>query len=136
MDGWISYYLEECGVQPDSTHHLLVQTIAPQLSNSKLSVQQLAIMLDMSRRQLYRDVHKLLQKPVGQWIRELRLYKAQWLIIENKTSDISELADKVGFKSTHHFRKIYRQFFGPDPAGHFPHSATYLAYKLDERQVT
>lgn len=133
MDGWITYYLEECSVQPDSTHHLLVQAIAPQLNNPKLSVQQLAIMLDMSRRQLYRDIHTLLEKPVGQWIRELRLYKAKWLIQKEQVITLEELVEKVGFKSTSHFRRIYKDFFGTDLSVHFCHSTTQLTQKLDDR---
>lgn len=133
MDTWIDHYLKQCGAPLDSTHHLLVQAIAPKLSNSKLSVQQLAGMFDISRRQLYRDIHTLLDKPVAQWVRELRLYKAQWLAQQKKTKDIDELATSVGFRNTPYFRRIYLDFFGTDPAIHFPHSTTYLAHKLNDR---
>jgi transcriptional regulator GlxA family with amidase domain len=98
-------------------------------------VQQLAGMLDISRRQLYRDIHTLLNKPVGKWIRELRLYKAKWLIQKKQVITLEELVQQVGFKSTDHFRRIYRDFFHTDLSVHLPHSATYLAHKLDERQI-
>lgn len=132
MDGWITYYLEECGVQPDSTHHLLVQAIAPELCNPKLSVQQLAEMFDISRRQLYRDIHTLLNKPVGQWIRELRLYKAKWLIQKKQVITLEELVEQVGFKSTDYFRRIYRDFFDTDLSAHFSHPANQLTKKIND----
>lgn len=134
MDGWIEYYLEQCGVPPNNTHRLLVQAIAPKLSNTDLSVQQLAGMLGISRRQLYRDIHTLLDKPAGQWIRELRLYKAQWLLNQQQVTSLKELVKKVGFKSTTHFRRIYQDFFDRDLATHFNSSPSSLTKKIKNLQ--
>lgn len=134
MDGWIEYYLQNCGIVHSKTHHLLVQAIAPELGNSDLGVKELAVMLNVSRRQLYRDIHTLLDKPVGQWIRELRLYKAKWLIRQERVTSLEELAQKVGFKSPAYFRKVYGDFFDTNLAGHFPTKATLnLSKRLHER---
>ena len=60
-----------------------------------------------------------MDRPAGQWIRELRLYKAQWLIQRGRVNTLEELAQRVGFKNPPYFRKIYGSFFDTNLSAHF-----------------
>lgn len=79
-----------------------------------LSTEELADMLDVTKRQLQRLFKKYLNdSPMGYYAR-LRLERARELVLQTDLP-IGEIAQKRGFSTPQHFCRIYRQAFGVAP---------------------
>ena len=84
------------------------------LSDSKLSVEDLAAGMGLSRVQLYRKVKALTGSTPVDLLRKARLAQAQRLLQES-TLSVSEIAYQVGFASPSYFTKCYKDEFGTVP---------------------
>ena len=84
------------------------------LSDSNLSVEDLATAMGLSRVQLYRKVKALTGCTPVDLLRKARLAKAQRLLQES-TLSVSEIAYQVGFASPSYFTKCYKDEFGTVP---------------------
>ena len=55
--------------------------------------------------------------PPMRYVRQKRIEKAQNLL-ENGFTNISEIADSVGFNSIYHFSKTFKQLIGTSPSNY------------------
>ena len=84
------------------------------LSDSNLSVEDLAADMGLSRVQLYRKVKALTDSTPVDLLRKARLSRAQTLL-QASTLSVSEIAYQVGFASPSYFTKCYKDEFGTVP---------------------
>ncbi len=73
--------------------------------------------LDISTRQLERLFGRYLNSTPKHYFMELRLNRAQNLLVQSEQS-ITEIAMACGFRSTSHFSKVFRGHFGRSPISH------------------
>ncbi|MCL6218082.1 two-component regulator propeller domain-containing protein [Zunongwangia pacifica] len=71
--------------------------------------------MGMSRASLYRKIKALTGKSINEYIRDIKLDKALYLI-EKEGVNISIAALEVGFNNPKYFRKIFREKFGQLPS--------------------
>ena len=88
--------------------------VEERLSDSNLSVEDLAADMGLSRVQLYRKVKALTGCTPVDLLRKARLAQAQRLLQES-TLSVSEIAYQVGFASPSYFTKCYKDEFGTVP---------------------
>ena len=88
--------------------------VEERLSDSNLSVEDLAADMRLSRVQLYRKVKALTGNTPIDLLRKARLAQAQRLLQES-TLTVSEIAYQVGFASPSYFTKCYKDEFGIVP---------------------
>lgn len=92
----------------------LNEVIDKNLAHEQFGVTELADAMNMSRSNLLRKVKKSTNLPVNQLIREARLKRAMELL-QNSTSNVSEISHQVGFNSTSYFIKCFREHYGYPP---------------------
>ncbi len=85
-----------------------INLIESNISNSDLDIESFAVLIGVSRMQLYRKIHALTDMTVKEFIRHIRLKRAAQLLVQNKMN-ISEVAYGVGFKDLSHFRKCFKR---------------------------
>jgi DNA-binding response OmpR family regulator len=88
--------------------------VEERMSDSNLSVEELAAGMGLSRVQLYRKVKALTGNTPIDLLRKARLAQAQRLLQES-TLTVSEIAYQVGFASPSYFTKCYKDEFGTAP---------------------
>jgi signal transduction histidine kinase/AraC-like DNA-binding protein/CheY-like chemotaxis protein len=82
--------------------------------NSELSVEDIGRDLGMSRVQLYRKVKALLGMSVNEYIQQLRLNKAKFLLRRDDLT-VSDIAYKVGFSSPTYFSTAFKAKYNQTP---------------------
>ncbi|MBR5170289.1 MAG: substrate-binding domain-containing protein [Muribaculaceae bacterium] len=88
--------------------------VEQRLTDSNLSVEDLAADMGLSRVQLYRKVKALTGSTPVDLLRKARLSQAQRLLQESDLT-VSEIAYQVGFASPSYFTKCYKDEFGTAP---------------------
>ena len=88
--------------------------VEERLTDSNLSVEDLATAMGLSRVQLYRKVKALTGSSPVDLLRKARLAQAHKLLQES-TLSVSEIAYQVGFASPSYFTKCYKDEFGIVP---------------------
>lgn len=88
--------------------------IEEHISNSELSVDELADQLSLSRSQLYRKIKSLTNYSPNELIRIVRLKYAKQLL-NSKVKSISEVAYEAGFSSPSYFAKCFKDIYGESP---------------------
>ena len=90
------------------------EAVEARLSNSELSVEDLAADMNLSRVQLYRKVKSISGSSPVELLRTARLNRGyQLLLTTDKT--ISEVAYAVGFTAPSYFTKCFKEEFGQSP---------------------
>lgn len=90
-------------------------TIEDNMNDSSLSVDVIAKTVFLSRRQLERRVKYLTGFTPGEYIRNMRLIRANEFL-ENRTfTTVAETSFAVGFKNTKYFSRLFRNEFGTFP---------------------
>lgn len=84
------------------------------MSDTEISVEQIAERMNMSRVQLYRKLKARTSCSPTDLMRRLRLKKAKELLAGTDLT-VSEIAYKVGFSSVSYFSKCYRELYGNTP---------------------
>ncbi|WP_308990428.1 helix-turn-helix domain-containing protein [Mariniflexile litorale] len=79
------------------------------------TVEELSSDLNMERTGLYKKLTKLLEESPSLFIRNLRLKKAEQLLLEGDLT-IAEIADRVGFSSSSYLSKCFREVYGYNPS--------------------
>ena len=69
----------------------------------------------MSYSSLYRKIKALTGMSTGEFIRKLRLRKAEQLLLSGKYN-ISEIAHQVGLISVSYFRECFKEEYGMSPS--------------------
>lgn len=92
-----------------------IRLVEEHLSNADFSVEELASGLNISRGYLYRKISKLTGKSAIEFIRTIRMKRAQQLLAESQLQ-IAEVAYKLGYRSPKTFAKHFRLVFGMTPS--------------------
>ena len=112
-------YLEpldvEVGTVDKKFMERLMSIIEDNLGRPDFSVPFLSKELGMSKAVLYKKFNALVQIPIGEFIKNMRLKKAASLLV-NDSMNISEIAWEVGFNDRKYFSKEFRKFFGKSPS--------------------
>ena len=85
------------------------------LSNEDFAVDDICKTIGISRVQLYRKVKALIGYNVNDYILNVRLQNAKFLLT-NENLSISEIAFKVGFSSQGYFSTVFKSKFGFTPS--------------------
>jgi signal transduction histidine kinase/ligand-binding sensor domain-containing protein/DNA-binding response OmpR family regulator len=93
----------------------LLDYINKNISDSNLSVEELASQLKLSRSQLYRKIKAITGQTVNEFIRKIRLERAKQ-ILDAGSANISEACFSVGFSSPSYFSKCFKAHFGILPS--------------------
>lgn len=94
-----------------------LEFIEKNISNTKLSVEDLSRELDISRVHLYRKVSAITGKSPSDFIRSIRLKRAAQLLETSKLS-IAEVAYQVGFSNPKYFTKCFKAEFDMIPSAY------------------
>lgn len=86
------------------------------LGNENLDIQNICDQMSMSRTQLYRKFRSLTNRTVTEYLRSLRLHRAQELLTGHRLT-VAEAAYKTGFRNVSHFSRVYKHEFGVNPSG-------------------
>ena len=89
--------------------------IESNLTNSGLSVDQLAQCVLLSKVQTYRKIKAISGLSIVEFIRTIRLKKAAQLILEKRMS-FSEISFETGFSTPSYFSKCFHDHFGITPS--------------------
>jgi YesN/AraC family two-component response regulator len=85
------------------------------IDNDAFTIDEICKKIGISRIQLYRKVKALLGCNVNDYILNVRLQKAKYLLNETELS-IAEIADKVGFSSAAYFSTVFKNKFIVTPS--------------------
>lgn len=88
--------------------------IESNISNEDFSVNDICLELGISRVQLYRKVKAILGYNVNDYILDVRMQKAKYLLL-NEDLTISEISYKVGFASQAYFSTVFKSKVGVTP---------------------
>lgn len=88
--------------------------VESKLSDQRLSVDDIAGELNLSRVQLYRKVKQLLNCSISEYIVERRLKKAKSLMADGL--NINEIYSNVGFSSASYFASAFKKKYGQSPS--------------------
>ncbi|MND68733.1 Sensor histidine kinase TodS [compost metagenome] len=88
--------------------------VESKLSDQRLSVDDIASELNLSRVQLYRKVKQLLDCSISEYIVERRLKKAKSLMADGL--NINEIYSNVGFSSASYFASAFKKKYGQSPS--------------------
>ncbi len=95
--------------------HKFTSIVENNLSNEYFSVDQICKEIGVSRVQLYRKVKALVGFNVNDYILNVRLHKAKFLLADQQLS-ISEVAFKVGFSTQAYFSTVFKSKFSLTPS--------------------
>lgn len=93
----------------------VIQVIEKNISQPDLDVDFLARQVGVSRTQLYRKMHALTDMAVKEFVRDIRLKRAEQLLLQDKIT-VSEIAVEVGFNDMGYFRKCFKEKYGKSPS--------------------
>lgn len=85
------------------------------ISDSDVSVDDMAEAAAMSRSSLNRKMKSLVGLPPADFLREARIKRAQELLIESRTP-VAETAYRCGFTDPKYFSRVFRQSVGMSPS--------------------
>jgi DNA-binding response OmpR family regulator len=85
------------------------------IANEDFSINDIYKELGISRVQLYRKVKAVLGYNVNDYILDVRMQKAKYLLL-NEDLSISEIAFKTGFSSSAYFSTVFKSKFGVTPS--------------------
>lgn len=92
-----------------------VKLVEDNLAEAEFSVEDLASRLNLSRGYLYRKTLKLTGKTPIEFIRTIRMKRAQQLLAESQLQ-IAEVAYKLGYRSPKTFSRHFHATFGVNPS--------------------
>ncbi len=92
-----------------------IALVEDNLSNADFSVEELASGLSISRGYLYRKITKITGKTAIEFIRTIRMKRAQQLLAESQLQ-IAEVAYRLGYRSPKVFSKHFKSVFGVNPS--------------------
>lgn len=85
------------------------------ISNPDLSVDMLCRELGIGRTRLYSTVKELSGESLGDFIRDIRLNKAAYLL-KHSDMNVTEIIYETGFGSNSHFSKVFKSKYGVTPS--------------------
>ena len=110
---------EEASAEEDEKEPLFIvhfkKVVEARLSNSDLSVDDLAATMNLSRVQLYRKVKAISGASPVELLRTARLNRGYQLLLTSG-KNVSEVAYDVGFTAPSYFTKCFKDEFGVSPS--------------------
>ena len=91
------------------------EIIEENIGNSEFSADSLSVSLGMSRTKLYHKMKEICDQPLSDYIRNLRLEKAAYLLV-NSDLNVTEVMGETGFVNSSHFSKIFKLKYGVAPS--------------------
>lgn len=88
------------------------QYIESRISESSLSVSEVASSVAMSERQFYRKIGKITGMTPAHFMMEIRLHYAHKLLLGGQMIKISQVASEIGINSPSYFSKLFYERFG------------------------
>lgn len=95
--------------------HKVIGYIEDHITESNLSVEDLASTLNLSRSNVYRKLKALTGKTIVEFIRMIRLKQAVKLM-ETQQYSLAEIAYQTGFTSPSYFTKMFKEQYGKPPS--------------------
>ena len=92
-----------------------VALVESNISNENFGVDDICREIGISKVQLYRKIKSLLGYNVNEYILNVRLQKAKYMIAKENLT-ISEIAFKVGFSSQAYFSTVFKSNFSMTPS--------------------
>mgnify|MGYP002484377989 FL=1 len=92
----------------------LKKVIDENLGNPDLSPEQIANAMGVSRTKLYRDLKRIDGQSLSDYVRNVRLEKAAFLLV-NTELNVQEIMNEVGFANSSHFTKIFKLKYDMPP---------------------
>ena len=89
---------------------------AGHLADEQFGPAELARLLALSERTLYRRLGEWAGLSPAAWLRELRLNQARQLLEAGGFGSVAQVAEAVGFASAKHFSNLYAERFGRRPS--------------------
>ena len=93
----------------------VTQYILQNIANNHYSIAQLANDVAISERQLRRRLKKLLGLRPREYMTQIRLQRAHYLILQRKYRTLTQIAQAVGYRDTGAFRDSFQQWFKSSP---------------------
>lgn len=94
-----------------------ISIVDDNISDPHLSVEKMALEMNMSRTSLHRKIKSITGFPPSELIRSIRLRRAAKLIA-NRVDSATQIALMVGFEDYSHFSKAFKKHFGTSPSGY------------------
>jgi signal transduction histidine kinase/DNA-binding response OmpR family regulator/streptogramin lyase len=101
---------------PSTLQKELQAYVEANLSESKITVEELSAEVNLSRRQLYRNLKAETGFTPAEFIREIRLHNARRMLENGSKQTISEVAYAVGFNTPSYFSKLFKKRYGRSPS--------------------
>lgn len=92
----------------------VMEIVNARYMDQNLSIESIALQLDMSHVYLGRLIKKLLSKSIVDYIHEVRISKA-WEFLENTSLPIQEIVEKTGYTNVQYFYKMFKKTYGITP---------------------
>ena len=90
--------------------------IEENIERLEFTIEDLSYNLAISSRQLRRKIQKLTGFTPNQYIRKYKMNVARKLLETRSVYSVKELSYKLGFKSSAHFAKLFKNHFGRNPS--------------------
>jgi ligand-binding sensor domain-containing protein/signal transduction histidine kinase/DNA-binding response OmpR family regulator len=100
-----------------------VEFISQHMSDTSLNVERLSAELGLSRVHLYRKIKALTNLTAIEFIRSIKLKRAESLLRENKLN-VSEISNLVGFEDIDYFRSCFKLQYGVSPTEYVRNTKT------------
>jgi AraC-like DNA-binding protein len=101
---------------PDDWLKKLIKNANLLIDDRKFSIIQLAETMNLSERQFRRKLKQKTGLRPAEYMREIRLLKAEYFLKNNTYSTVAEVCYTVGFSTPKHFSKIFKERFGKNPS--------------------
>ena len=95
----------------------IIKVVNDNLSNTEISVKQIADEIGISTVHLNRKLKELTNQTTSRFIRNIRLQAAARLLAEKKHS-IAEVSDLTGFSDPNYFSKSFKELYGMYPTAY------------------
>ena len=105
-----TYFEEDTQRLQEVTAH-----IQQNIANNRYSIAKLADDEDNSERQMRRRLKKLLGLRPREYMTQIRLQRAHYLILQRKYRTLTQIAKAVGYRDTGAFRDSFQQWFKKNP---------------------
>lgn len=90
--------------------------IESRMSNSSLSVREVASSVAMSERQFYRKIGQITGMTPANFMLEIKLHYAHQKLVNGEISKLDQISSAVGISSPSYFSKLFYERFGKRPS--------------------
>ncbi len=93
-----------------------IAVVERNLGDPTLDPQKMSRELGLSRSLLYAKLKSLTGMSVNEFVKDIRLKKAAWILQHHRDLPVSQVATEVGFMNHSHFTRSFREHFGMSPS--------------------